>query len=75
MQHFARITRSPGRYKSFQHAVIIVYAFFRRICSIAASVGAAAIPSAGLVTLLMVLEAAGLPTNDVGLLYSIDWFL
>ncbi|XP_028409361.1 excitatory amino acid transporter-like [Dendronephthya gigantea] len=45
------------------------------ICSVAASVGAAAIPSAGLVTLLMVLEAAGLPTNDVGLLYSIDWFL
>ncbi|CAB4022732.1 excitatory amino acid transporter 1-like [Paramuricea clavata] len=44
-------------------------------CSVAASVGAAAIPSAGLVTLLMVLEAAGLPTNDVGLLYSIDWFL
>ena len=32
-------------------------------------------PSASLVTILMVLEATGLPTSDVGLLYSIDWFL
>ncbi|XP_046854324.1 excitatory amino acid transporter 1-like isoform X2 [Xenia sp. Carnegie-2017] len=43
--------------------------------SAAASVGACTVPSAGLVTLIMVLEAAGLPTTDVGLLYSVDWFV
>ena len=42
--------------------------------TLAASVGAG-VPSASLVTILMVLEATGLPTSDVGLLYSIDWFL
>nr|CAB3266131.1 excitatory amino acid transporter-like [Phallusia mammillata] len=40
-----------------------------------ASIGAAAIPSAGLVTLLLVLTAIGVPTEAVGLLWSIDWFL
>ncbi|CAK8683923.1 unnamed protein product [Clavelina lepadiformis] len=40
-----------------------------------ASVGAAAIPSAGLITLLLVLSAIGVPTEAVGLLWSIDWFL
>ncbi len=40
-----------------------------------AAVGAAAIPEAGLVTLLLVLSAAGLPAEGVGLLLSIDWIL
>ncbi|XP_046853642.1 excitatory amino acid transporter 1-like isoform X2 [Xenia sp. Carnegie-2017] len=39
------------------------------------SIGASAIPSAGLVVLIMVLEAVGLPTSDVGLLYTVDWFI
>ncbi|KAL6426489.1 hypothetical protein ACFW04_009143 [Cataglyphis niger] len=40
-----------------------------------ASVGAASIPSAALVTMLLVLTALGLPTNDVSLLFAIDWML
>ncbi|XP_078735191.1 excitatory amino acid transporter 2-like [Lampetra fluviatilis] len=40
-----------------------------------ASVGAASIPSAGLVTMLIVLTAVGLPTSDISLLVAVDWFL
>ncbi|EGT47255.1 hypothetical protein CAEBREN_29010 [Caenorhabditis brenneri] len=40
-----------------------------------ASIGAASIPSAGLVTLLIVLTALGLPANDVSLIFAVDWFL
>ncbi|MGE0489662.1 MAG: dicarboxylate/amino acid:cation symporter [Vulcanimicrobiota bacterium] len=40
-----------------------------------AAIGAAGIPEAGLVTMLIVLNAANLPTAGVGLLLSIDWFL
>ena len=41
----------------------------------AAAVGAAAIPSAGLVTMLLVLEAVNLPLDDVALLWAVDWFM
>ncbi|KYN37970.1 Excitatory amino acid transporter 2 [Trachymyrmex septentrionalis] len=40
-----------------------------------ASVGAASIPSAALVTMLLVLTALGLPTDDISLLFAIDWML
>ncbi|XP_038049201.1 excitatory amino acid transporter 2-like [Patiria miniata] len=40
-----------------------------------ASIGAASIPSAGVVTMLLVLTAAGLPTNDVSIILLVDWFL
>ena len=40
-----------------------------------AAIGAAAIPSAGLVTMLIVLSAVGLPAEGIGLLLAIDWFL
>lgn len=42
-----------------------------------AAVGAAAVPSAGLVTMLIVLQAAGLEefAGDVGVLAVLDWFL
>ena len=45
--------------------------------STVAAVGAAAIPSAGLVTMLLVLQAAGLArfSDDVGALVALDWFL
>ena len=45
--------------------------------STVAAVGAAAIPSAGLVTMLLVLQAAGLArySDDVGALLALDWFL
>jgi Na+/H+-dicarboxylate symporter len=37
-----------------------------------ASIGAAGIPSAGLVTLLIVLRAVDLPTEGIGLVFAID---
>jgi Na+/H+-dicarboxylate symporter len=40
-----------------------------------AAVGAAAIPEAGLVTMVLVLQAVGLPAEGIGLLLSIDWIL
>ncbi|XP_017884343.1 excitatory amino acid transporter-like [Ceratina calcarata] len=40
-----------------------------------ASIGAASIPSSALVTMLIVLTALGLPTNDVSLLFTVDWLL
>ena len=47
------------------------------LTSAVAAVGAAAIPSAGLVTMLAVLDAAGLGEHaaDVGTLLALDWFL
>jgi Na+/H+-dicarboxylate symporter len=40
-----------------------------------AAIGAAGIPQAGLVTMVMVLHTAGLPVEGVGMLLAIDWFL
>ncbi len=40
-----------------------------------ASVGAAAIPHAGLVTMIMVLNAVNLPTEGIYLIFTVDWFL
>ena len=47
------------------------------LTSTVAAVGAASIPSAGLVTMLIVLQAAGLAaySGDVGVLLALDWFL
>ncbi|MBZ0273274.1 dicarboxylate/amino acid:cation symporter [bacterium] len=40
-----------------------------------AAIGAAAIPEAGLVTMVMVLTAVNVPVEGIGLLLSIDWLL
>jgi Na+/H+-dicarboxylate symporter len=40
-----------------------------------ASIGAAGIPEAGLVTMLIVLNAVNLPTEGVALILTIDWLL
>ncbi|XP_064489916.1 excitatory amino acid transporter-like [Ornithodoros turicata] len=41
----------------------------------AASVGAASVPSAGLVTMLLVLTTVGLPTQDISVIIAVDWML
>ena len=41
----------------------------------AASIGAASVPSAGLVTMMLVLTSVGLPTQDISLIVTVDWFL
>nr|XP_027227854.1 excitatory amino acid transporter-like [Penaeus vannamei] len=45
------------------------------LTSTLASIGAASIPSAGLVTMLLVLTALGLPTENVSLIFAVDWIL
>ncbi|HKQ31936.1 MAG TPA: cation:dicarboxylase symporter family transporter, partial [Thermodesulfobacteriota bacterium] len=40
-----------------------------------ASIGAAGIPEAGLVTMVLVLKAVGLPVEGIGLILAIDWLL
>jgi Na+/H+-dicarboxylate symporter len=45
------------------------------LTSIIASVGAAGIPEAGLVTMTLVFTAVGLPTPFIALLLTVDWFL
>uniref|UniRef100_A0A3Q2QHP5 Amino acid transporter n=1 Tax=Fundulus heteroclitus TaxID=8078 RepID=A0A3Q2QHP5_FUNHE len=41
----------------------------------AASTGAAGIPQAGMVSMLIVLGSTGLPTEDISLLLMVDWIL
>ncbi|XP_037783057.1 excitatory amino acid transporter-like [Penaeus monodon] len=48
---------------------------FFSLTSTLASIGAASIPSAGLVTMLLVLTALGLPTENVSLIFAVDWIL
>lgn len=51
-----------------QQFVVVLTAIF-------ASVGAAGIPEAGLVTMTLVFTAVGLPTQYIALLVTVDWFL
>ncbi|XP_069127166.1 excitatory amino acid transporter 3-like [Argopecten irradians] len=45
------------------------------ITATAAAIGAAGVPQAGLVTMVIVLTAVGFPTDDVTLILAIDWLL
>lgn len=45
------------------------------VTSVVASVGAAGIPEAGLVTMTLVFSAVGLPVEFIGALLVVDWFL
>ncbi|CAL4113518.1 unnamed protein product, partial [Meganyctiphanes norvegica] len=45
------------------------------ITSTMASIGAAAIPGAGVVAMVMVLDVVGLPAEDLSLIIAVDWFV
>jgi len=63
------IAQLLGRELSLGQQVMVV------LTSIVASVGAAGIPEAGLVTMTLVFTAVGLPTEYIALLLTVDWFL
>ncbi|MFI5322776.1 MAG: cation:dicarboxylate symporter family transporter [Thermodesulfobacteriota bacterium] len=50
----------------------MVVVFFTRTLE---SIGAAGILEAGLVTMVLVLRAVGLPVEEIGLILAIDWLL
>lgn len=54
---------------------MIKICFIFSITATAASIGAAGIPQAGLVTMVMVLDTVGLPASDVSLIIAVDWLL
>ncbi len=59
----------PGFDLTFLQQVVIA------VTATLAAIGAAGIPEAGLVTMLIVLNAVGLPLEYIGLILSVDWFL
>jgi Na+/H+-dicarboxylate symporter len=54
---------------SFSEQVIIF------ITATLAAIGAAGIPQAGLVTMVIVLTAVNLPLEGIGMILAVDWFL
>jgi solute carrier family 1 (neuronal/epithelial high affinity glutamate transporter), member 1 len=63
------IAQMMGIEMGFAEQIIIL------VTATLAGIGAAGIPEAGLVTMVMVLQAVGLPLEGIGMLLSIDWFL
>ncbi|HWV44495.1 MAG TPA: dicarboxylate/amino acid:cation symporter [Nitrospira sp.] len=63
------IAQMIGMDLTVQQQVMVV------LTSIIASVGAAGIPEAGLVTMTMVFTAVGLPVQYIPVLLTVDWFL
>ncbi len=63
------ISQMLGRQLSIEQQVLVV------LTSVIASVGAAGIPEAGLVTMTLVFHAVGLPPEYIGILLTVDWFL
>jgi Na+/H+-dicarboxylate symporter len=63
------VSQALGMHLGLGHQVVVVF------MSIIASVGAAGIPEAGLVTMLAVFSAVHLPLEYVPLLLPLDWFL
>ncbi|HEX3725771.1 MAG TPA: dicarboxylate/amino acid:cation symporter [Pirellulales bacterium] len=63
------ISQLIGTSLSLTQQLIVVMA------SIVASIGAAGIPEAGLVTMTLVFKAVGLPNEYIAMLLTVDWFL
>lgn len=59
----------------YQTVRLINLLSYYSITATIASIGAAGVPSAGLITMIIVLNAVGLPDDDVAYILAIDWFL
>jgi Na+/H+-dicarboxylate symporter len=63
------ISQVLGQNLSLEQQLVVM------LTSIVASVGAAGIPEAGLVTMTLVFSSVGLPTEYIAILITVDWFL
>lgn len=63
------IAQAIGQDLSFGQQVVVA------ITATLAAIGAAGIPEAGLITMLIVLRAVDLPTEYIALILPVDWFL
>jgi Na+/H+-dicarboxylate symporter len=63
------VAQMLGMHLDLQQQILVV------LTSVMASVGAAGIPEAGLVTMTMVFNAVGLPLQFIPILLTVDWFL
>jgi Na+/H+-dicarboxylate symporter len=63
------ISQLIGLELTFTQQVLVV------LTSVVASVGAAGIPEAGIVTMTLVFNAVGLPVEFIPILLTVDWFL
>ena len=61
--------------QSYGIALTPVQMFIVFLTATLAAIGAAAIPEAGLVTMVLVLTSVGLPVEGIGLILAVDWFL
>src|SRR6185295_18606086 len=61
--------------QGYSEPLTLFQQFIVVLMSIVASVGAAGIPEAGLVTMTLVFKAVHLPTEYIALLLTVDWFL
>jgi len=63
------IAQAYGMHLGFGQQMLIL------VTATMAAIGAAGIPEAGLVTMVIVLNAVGLPLEGVGLILAVDWLL
>ncbi len=63
------IAQASGIILGLDQQIIVV------VTATLAAIGAAGIPQAGLVTMVIVLNAVGLPLEGIGLILAVDWFL
>ncbi len=63
------LAQSYGIELSVSHVLVIF------LTATLAAIGAAGIPEAGLVTMVLVLQSVGIPVEGIGLILAVDWFL